>query len=324
MNEPATRKWPNHSEAWHAWRSAMTGTRMHHGWILAGKKGLGKLDFALAAARELVAEEGGAQTSGDHPDILNVTYGPKDKKAQSAFESGKPYELARSIRIGQIRDMQRRLTVRPTLGSRRAVIINPADDMERATSNALLKSLEEPPEGTFFVLVTHRPARLLPTIRSRCRVLRFPVLSDEQLATMLNDAGEVDDIRAAICAAEGSFGAALQFAEQDLGPVSVHISRLLAEGDRDMTRRGELSRLIGPRADRERLNTVFELAQSIVAEQARSSANSRKRAALVEAHCKLVTLAAQAPSYNFDTGLLCLEIGSLLCRAHVASEHAHG
>lgn len=315
--------WPNHEDAWHQWRSAMGSERMHHGWILAGKKGLGKRDFADAAARELVAEEGISQPHGDHPDILTVTYGPKDKKAIAAQDAGKPFERARSIRIAQIREMQRRLTVRPTLGARRVVIINPADDMERATSNALLKSLEEPPQGTSFLLVTHRPSRLLPTIRSRCRVLRFPELSDQQLAEMLSHSGEGGDMQAAIRAAEGSFGAALQFAEQDLGPVAEHISHLLAQGDSDLTARGELSRLIGPRADRDRLNAVFELAGAMVAERARTCENSRERAALIEVHADLVTLAAQAPAYNFDTGMLCLEIGTLLCRPSTASEHAH-
>src|SRR6056297_3665774 len=203
---------------------------MHHGWILAGKKGLGKWDFALCAARELVAEPGIAQPSGDHPDVMVVTYGPKDKKALAAQDAGKEFDRARSIRIDQIREMQRRLNVRPTLGQRRVVIINPADDMERAASNALLKSLEEPPAGTFFMLVTHRPARLLPTIRSRCRILRFPVLDDSQMQRMLGDAGVQGDQLAAIRAAEGSFGAALEFAKQDLGPVADKIASLLSEG----------------------------------------------------------------------------------------------
>lgn len=324
MSGPATLDWPNHADAWREWRSAIASSRMHHGWILAGKKGLGKNDFAVSAARELVAEEGVNQSAGDHPDILKVTYGPKDKKAQSAQEAGKPYELARSIRIAQIRDMQKRLIVRPTLGSRRVVIINPADDMERATSNALLKSLEEPPAGTFFILVTHRPARLLPTIRSRCRVLRFPLLTNAELETMLLESGEGGNVDAVIQAAQGSFGAALQFTQQDLEPVAAQVTRLLTQGDPDMTGRGELSRLIGPRADRERMSAVFELILTIVSEQARQSSKSRQRAAFVNAHTSLVTLSAQAPSYNFDTGLLCLEIGTLLSGAHAASEPAHG
>lgn len=319
--------WPNHTGPWREWRTAMGSSRMHHGWILAGKRGLGKWDFAHAAARELVAEAGVPQPTGEHPDVLTVTYGPKDKKAVAAQDAGKDFERARSIRIGQIREMQRRLNVRPTLGERRVVIINPADDMERATSNALLKSLEEPPQGTFFMLVTHRPARLLPTIRSRCRVLRFPIIPDAELETMLerNGAGVDAETRvAAIRAAEGSYGAALQFAEQKLGPVAAIITQLLTRPDTDLKARSELARQIGPRADRERLQAVFELAQAIVTDLVRKSENSTHRAALIGAHTALITLGSQAPSYNFDTGLLTLEIGSLLTRAAPASERDHG
>jgi DNA polymerase-3 subunit delta' len=315
--------WPNHTEAWRQWRDALGGERMHHGWLLAGKSGLGKRDFAFAAARELVAEAGVPQPAGEHPDILVLTYGPKDDKAEKAQADGKPFERARSIRIKQIRAMQRRLITRPTLGSRRAIIIDPADDMEKAAANALLKSLEEPPVGTFFLLVTHRPARLLPTIRSRCRTLRFPALADSQLAAMLGDAGLPPD-PAAIAAAEGSFGVALRFAAQDLAPVARVIAALLAGGDEGFTGRGELARLIGPRADRTRIQAVLELAQSLVARAARETGDARLRARMIDAHAALVSLAAEAPTANFDPGMLPFEIGSLLVAAAPASEPAHG
>lgn len=315
--------WPNHAEAWRAWRDALAGERMHHGWLLAGKAGLGKRDFALAAARELVAEPGVPQPSGEHPDIIVLTYGPKDDKAERAAAEGKPFELARSIRIKQIRAMQKRLVTRPTLGSRRAIIIDPADDMEKGAANALLKSLEEPPAGTFFLLVTHRPARLLRTIRSRCRTLRFPVLTDEQLAAMLEEAGVVPDIQA-IAAAEGSFGAALRFAGEDLAPIARVIAGLIATGDSGMTGRGELARLIGPRAGRERVQAVLDLAQSLAARTARTTEDPERRARLVETHAALVALAAEAPTANFDPGLLPFEIGTLLVAAAPASEPAHG
>ncbi|QDH34851.1 DNA polymerase III subunit delta' [Porphyrobacter sp. YT40] len=315
--------WPNHAEAWRVWRDALGGERMHHGWLLAGKAGLGKRDFAMAAARELVAEPGVPQPEGDHPDIIVLTYGPKDDKGEKAQAEGKPFDLARSIRIKQIRAMQRRLITRPTLGSRRAIIIDPADDMEKSAANALLKSLEEPPAGTFFLLVTHRPARLLPTIRSRCRTLRFPVLSDSQLAEMLHAAGLPSDPQA-VAAAEGSFGAAVRFAEQDLAPIARVMAALIAGGDDGVTGRGELARLIGPRADRERVQAVLDLAQSLVAHAARSSEDAQTRARLIEAHGALVALAAEAPTANFDAGMLPFEIGSLLVAAAPASEPAHG
>jgi DNA polymerase-3 subunit delta' len=316
-------RWPNHAEAWRAWRDALGGERMHHGWLLAGKAGLGKRDFAMAAARELVAEPGVPQPAGDHPDIIVLTYGPKDDKGEKAQAEGKPFELARSIRIKQIRAMQRRLVTRPTLGSRRAIIIDPADDMEKPAANALLKSLEEPPAGTFFLLVTHRPARLLPTIRSRCRTLRFPVLDDHQLAAMLADEGLPPDGQA-IAAAEGSFGAALRFAAQDLGPIAKVIDALLAGGDKGMAGRGELARLIGPRADRERVQAVLDLAQSLAARTARAASDPAQRLRLIDTHAALVSLAAEAPTANFDPAMLPFEIGSLLVAAAPASEPAHG
>lgn len=316
-------RWPNHTDAWRAWRDALAGERMHHGWLLAGKSGLGKRDFAMAAARELVAQPGVQQPAGDHPDIITLTYGPKDDKGEKAQAEGKPFELARSIRIKQIRAMQRRLVTRPTLGSRRAIIIDPADDMEKAAANALLKSLEEPPAGTFFLLVTHRPARLLPTIRSRCRTLRFPVLSDSALAAMLADEGLAPDPQA-IAAAEGSFGAALRFASQDLAPIAKVVAALLAGGDGGMTGRGELARLIGPRADRQRVQAVLDLAQSLTARAARTCDDPDARARLIDTHAALVSLAAEAPTANFDPGMLPFEIGSLLVAAAPASEPAHG
>lgn len=315
--------WPNHAEAWRQWHDALSGERMHHGWLLAGKAGLGKRDFAMAAARELVAQPGVPQPQGEHPDIITLTYGPKDDKGEKAQAEGKPFELARSIRIKQIRAMQRRLTTRPTLGSRRAIIIDPADDLERNAANALLKSLEEPPAGTFFLLVTHRPARLLPTIRSRCRTLRFPVLTDSQLATLLAAEGLPPDPEA-IAAAEGSYGAALRFAEQNLAPIAKVITALLAHGDNGITGRGELARLIGSRADRERVQAVLDLAQSLVARAARASDDLQARARLLNAHAALVGLAAEAPTANFDAGMLPFEIGSLLVAAAPASEPAHG
>ncbi|MET4133293.1 DNA polymerase-3 subunit delta' [Porphyrobacter sp. MBR-155] len=316
-------RWPNHGEAWRQWRDAIAGERMHHGWLLAGKAGLGKRDFAMAAARALVTEPGVPQPAGAHPDIIVLTYGPKDDKGEKAQAEGKPFDLARSIRIKQIRAMQKRLNTRPTLGARRAIIIDPADDLEKAAANALLKSLEEPPAGTFFLLVTHRPARLLPTIRSRCRTLRFPVLSDAELATMLEDAGLPPD-PGAIAAADGSFGSAMRFAAQDLAPVSRTITALISGGESGAAKRGELARLIGPRADRERVQAVLDLAQALVARAARENGDSTQRARLIDTHAALVSLAAEAPTANFDPGLLPFEIGSLLVAAAPASEPAHG
>lgn len=306
-----------HEAAWSEWRTALAGERMHHAWLLAGKRGLGKASFALAAARELVAEPGVPQPAGVHPDVIVLTHLPKDEKEEKKRDEGKPFELKRNLPVDQIREMQKRLTTRPTLGSRRAVIIDPADDMEKNAANALLKSLEEPPAGTFFLLVSHRPARLLPTIRSRCRMLRFPALPDEQIARLLAERAPEADAQtraAAVAAASGSPGAALDFVEQDLGRLGAIMERIAHDGDPQFELRGKLAEAIGARPDRERIAAALDLARASLAGLA-AEAPRGAIPAIVEGHVELVRLAAQAPIYNFDAGLLVMEIGNLLAQA---------
>lgn len=310
-----------HDEAWEAWRGALAGARMHHAWLLTGKAGLGKMAFARAAAHELV---GGGPDPVQHPDILLLTYGPRTKEDAKKRDDGKPYELARGIKVDQVREVQRRLTTRPTLGERRAVIIDPADDMEPQAANALLKSLEEPPIGTFFVLVSHSPARLLPTIRSRCRTLRFPALSDERLAQFLAEHSDAaaDERAAAIAAASGSPGAALGFVAMGLASSAKAMRHIRDSGDPSFTTRGELTGLIGTRPERGRLRAVLDLACAIVAEDI-DRLPAQLAARRVAAHAGLVRLVREYLTYNYDTGLLALEIGNLLSQCAAASEPAN-
>lgn len=311
-----------HQEAWAAWRAALAGERMHHAWLLTGKAGLGKGAFALAAAHELV---GGGGDPAQHPDIHVLTYGPKDKIEEGKREAGKPWERARGIKIGQIREARHRLTTRPTLGEKRVVVIDPADDMEPQASQALLKSLEEPPAGTYFLLVSHSPARLLPTIRSRCRTLRFPALGDEALGRLLAERTDApaDERAAAIAAAAGSPGAALGFVEMGLAATARTMRHIRDSGDADFTARGELTGLIGARADRERLRAVLDLARATVAEDI-ERLPPRLASRRIAAHEGLVRLTGEYLTYNYDTGLLALEIGNLLASCAAASERADG
>ncbi len=297
----------------------MAGERMHHAWLLTGRRGVGKANFAFAAARELV---GAGRGKENHPDIHLLTYGPKDEKEDRKRFDGKPFELARSIRIAQIRAMQVRLTTRPTMGSKRAIIIDPADDLERNAANALLKSLEEPPEGTYFLLVAHNPARLLPTIRSRCRVVRFPPVPDQDIDRFLQERAPDSDQptrEAAISAAGGSPGSALSFVEMDLANVTLTMREIIEQGDGDFSRRGKLAGLIGARPDRERIQAVLDLARSAVADMVSALPNPR---AAIDAHVELVQLSSEQPTYNYDPGLLTMEIGTLLVQASTASETA--
>jgi DNA polymerase-3 subunit delta' len=213
---------------------------------------------------------------------------------------------------------------RPTLGSRRAVIIDPADDLEKSSVNALLKSLEEPPVGTFFFLVAHRPGRLLATVRSRCRMLRFAPLDAAEIDSILREQAPSADAAtraAAIAAAEGSPGAALAFVGQDLGPLHRLMQKIMREGDAGFALRGALADEVGARPDRERLLAALDLARATLAEDL-AGAPRERQLRLIEAHGAVTRLAAQAPTYNFDAGLLIMEIGGLLASAALPREAA--
>lgn len=298
---------------------------MHHAWMLAGKRGVGKMHFAVAAARALVSENGISMPEGSHPDILTLERLPKDDKEEKKRDEGKPFETKRNISVAQIRAMQKRLTTRPTLGSRRAIIIDPSDDLEKSASNALLKSLEEPPVGTYFLLIAHRPSRLLPTIRSRCRIMRFPDVPHSEMDRLLSrEAPEVDrDTRqAAIMAASGSPGVALEFVERDLGRLYAVMRQIVSEGDQGFVLRGQLTDALGARPSRDKLLASIDLARSVLASGI-ETASSDQYPAIVAAHAELVTLSGQAPTYNFDSGLLIAEIGSLLASAAAPRDRAN-
>ena len=310
-----------HGEPWREWRAAMQSDRMHHAWILAGPQGGGKGSFALAAAAELVAEPGVPQPRPEaHPDIIVPEHPPENKEEVKKREAGEAFTTKRSIPIDEIRAMQHRLNTRPSMGSRRVVIIDPADDMEKGAVNALLKSLEEPPVGTYFLLVTHRPGRLLPTVRSRCRVLRFSPLANEEIDTILINTEPQADAAArsaAIAAANGSPGAAMGFVEERLGAVHGVMQQILAEGDPALVLRGRLAAELGARPARERLAAVLELARAVLATELRQSSPQRQ-ARIITAHADMTRLSAQAPTYNFDAGLLAMEIGALLAGVGLA------
>ncbi len=297
---------------------------MHHAWILSGVKGLGKGLFTRAAAAELVAEAGISQPEWTaHPDILVLDHLPANDAEEEKKAEGKPFQTKRNITIDQIRRMQSRLVTRPTLGSRRVVIIDPADDMEKNAVNALLKSLEEPPAGTYFILVAHRLGRLLPTIRSRCRIMRFGALSADQIDEILRSevpSASAETRAAAIAAADGSPGAALEFVAQDLGKLHALMLRLVAQGDPHFELRGALAEEIGARPDRERQLAAIDLARAVVA--ARLGKERAGDAAVIAAHGELVKLSGQLPSYNFDPGLVAMEVGALLASLAMPREAA--
>jgi DNA polymerase-3 subunit delta' len=175
--------------------------------IFAGPDGVGKRMTAVALAQlvnclqPLQADACGVCAActriarGVHGDVLIIEPG----------ETG-------AIKVEQVREAIERSGYRPFEGRRRVVIIDDADAMLSEAQNALLKTLEEPPAASMFVLVTARPDMLLPTVRSRCQRLRFGRLASSEVAAVLMRAHQYDspDAHAAAAAADGSVGAALE------------------------------------------------------------------------------------------------------------------
>jgi DNA polymerase III subunit delta' len=168
---------------------AFKSGRLHHAWLMTGEQGIGKAAFAYRAARFLLSREDHQPPAGigsldiaedtrtarqvanlSHPGLLTIKRGwdPSGKKSRQ------------SIAIDDIRQL-RHFLQRTAVTPWRVVIVDSADDLNPNSANALLKSLEEPPARTVFLLISSSPGRLLATIRSRCRAIRFEPLPDAAL-----------------------------------------------------------------------------------------------------------------------------------------------
>jgi DNA polymerase III subunit delta' len=305
-----------HDANWAQFSAGLASGRLHHGWILAGPRGLGKAGFATRAAAALVdpdGRHGRLIEQRSHPDIIRLQLLPKDPPKEGE-EADPAAELKRSISIDQIRDLQRSLTTRASMGQRRAVIIDAADDLERAGANALLKSLEEPPVGTFFLLVSHASDRLLPTIRSRCQLLRFEPLDSAQMHTALLHAapglseGECDIL---IRSGSGSPGQALDFAGLDMSEIERTMDKILTQGDTSNALRQQLAESLSLKAAQPRYEAFLRRAPARIAAHARQQSPSDALPA-VEAFHAAETLASRAIGLTLDKQAVVFQMGSLL------------
>ena len=203
-----------------AWLEAVGRGRLHHAWLLTGPEGIGKASFAYRAARRLLGARpdrsrgplGAAPddpvsrllSSRSHPDLLVL---------EKAGEDGKP---RRNIPVEEVRRLPEFFSKAPGMAEWRVAIIDAADDLNVNAANAVLKTLEEPPERGVLLLVAHAPGRLLPTIRSRCRRLAFTPWSVAEVTTFLEARTNLslDEARRLAELSGGAPGRALALAEQ--------------------------------------------------------------------------------------------------------------
>jgi len=215
--------------------AALGRGRLHHGWLIAGPRGIGKATLAWRIARHLIttpeAAEGGLFGAPEPPRTLDPPAGHPALRRIAALSEPRLFLLRRPFddKTGRLRteipiDEVRRLGgffgMSAADGGRRVVIVDAVDDLNAAAANAVLKLLEEPPAGAVMLLVAHQPARILPTIRSRCRMLRLGPLGPGPLGAAVGAAlGDQIPEGAALgtitALAEGSAGTAVALARLD-------------------------------------------------------------------------------------------------------------
>lgn len=236
-------------DAWQALVSKVDS--LPHALLLHGAPGIGKLALAERFAQLLLCEKKGQVSvpcgsceacrwfaAGSHPDsrLLEpeatalalgrpttiVEEGEEEKK-----EKKKP---SLQIRIEQTRGLADFLNLASHRGGRRIAIVHPAEDMNTATANSLLKGLEEPPAGAIFILVSHRPASLLPTIRSRCVPVPVPLPEAKACAAWLREQG-VKSPERWLAFAGGAPLRALDYATGERGAAIERVLRAIAGGN---------------------------------------------------------------------------------------------
>lgn len=234
--------------------------------IFAGPDGVGKRLTAIALAQALNCDHpepfaGHDSDSGGRP-VSPGTDACGRCAACTRIARGVHAEVlvvepgdSGTIKIDQVRDAIDRAAYRPFEGRRRVVIVDEADALVGEAQNALLKTLEEPPPATVFVLVTSRPDLLLPTVRSRCHRLRFGHLAESDVAAVLmRDHGfAAADAHAAAAASDGSVGHALRGSSDEAIDARESAARALhaVSGSADPRRRLDGARALAGSGERE-------------------------------------------------------------------------
>ncbi|MCH2134801.1 MAG: hypothetical protein MK116_13755 [Phycisphaerales bacterium] len=232
-----------HESALETIRGTLSSGRIHHAWIISGPVGIGKRTLACEFARvlldpqassddlglggtALMSSEGQLLDAGTHPDLYLIRKEDAEHSDSKTLNRRKqmniPLDLLRERLLGGCTADSTKKHESPAyhtskLGQGKVFIIDEAELIDLYGQNALLKTLEEPPPKTWLFLITSRPERLLPTVRSRCEHLRLGPLSDEDMRQWLTDElPDTPDVEWMLQWAEGGPGMAVLADETSL------------------------------------------------------------------------------------------------------------
>lgn len=302
--------------------AAWATRKVHHAWLLAGPKGVGKASFAGAAARRVLAEAAGPafdlpllECPADHAMVKLINAGSHpDMRWIERVTNEKTGNLNRGIKIEQIRELGHFMGMSAAMSGWRIAVIDSIDELEGPAANALLKMLEEPPPNTIIFLVSNAPGKLLPTIRSRCIRLDFQTLEDDVMASILDrDTGSGSDSerRRIIAMAGGSVSRALAFSQLGLAKLEDSALAILREGDPTNARRSELANELGKKGSAEKYAAFLDFVPAMIAREARQLDGGKRERAL-DAYAKARELAAIAPRVSLDPAATVFQMAGYL------------
>ena len=231
-----------HGEAEQALLEAYRGGRLPHAWLIGGPAGIGKATLAYRMARFVLAHPDPGAAPVQRATSLHVDAEHPVARRMAAQAQGDLLVLVRTLneKTGKLRqdiqvdDVRRTVTFfgsTPGEGGWRVAVVDSVDELNAAGANALLKVLEEPPRRALLLLVSHSAARVLPTIRSRCRLLPLRPLPQDDVAhaaaAAIGASPQDANVRAAAAIAEGSVGRALALLDADALGLRERIKALL-------------------------------------------------------------------------------------------------
>ena len=282
---------------WRSWRSG----RLPHGWLIHGPPGTGKATLAFRFARALLADAGGAPAdapgehhpvfrmvaSGAHPD-LHVIEPLRDTRGR----------LKSEIPVDAVRQVSASLHSTPAMGGHRVVVIDAAEQLNRNAANALLKPLEEPPRETVLLLISHHPARVLPTLRSRCAKLRCDRLAEAEVEGVVQRV--LPDLPAArrqalVRLASGSPGRAFELEASGALDLCTELLGALASGSEGRPVLARLATELAKRADQHGSAAPLALLQAVIGRIVAAGAGRPEPAIVPDEAAALRALAAARP-----------------------------
>ena len=282
-----------------AFLEAFNSGKMHHAWMLTGPRGVGKATFAWAIARFLLATpaQDGSDMFGDvqppqtldispdhpvarriaagaEPGVHLVRLGGRGSTDSDRAKNFADKKYSSVIRVDEIRELNNFIHMSAADGGRRVVIVDDADLMNPNASNALLKMLEEPPARTYFMLISHQPSGLLPTIRSRCRTLALRTLDADQVADAMDQAQvQAANTDALAALSGGSVGGAMRLSLLGGAPLYAELVGILNTLPRmDRPRVLKLAEMAAARGGEAKRDLLFVLIDLMLSRLARTGA----------------------------------------------------